>query len=353
MGSKPSRHEDVSHQYSQSANFGLANPKFHTSRISTGDFKHSPLFAQPVNLSTRTSSTNDISDIQPRKKDRLGISCTHRESATNINTPTYRNSSYYKRKIYADSLPRLISRVNLEENVSVNRVKSKVVNREPHALPSLFADDRMVCNNTPKFRTYSMGCRSSSRPNTSCGRLTAACAIDVKPPILVNQQWNDNHWAETDSADSSGLPRVVESRPDNPKNLPQLMSMRLLLNKFETEFGSSSVSLRKGMAALVDPDLLVGRLPSEQKQLIGKAEDGIMNVQYLLASMHQHIAHAHEFCNMLHRIDESLQTFSKAVATVTAWEQKRSDCFQHVQPSGDELSTSTRKAVYRIGNYPA
>ncbi|VDK31495.1 unnamed protein product [Taenia asiatica] len=107
------------------------------------------------------------------------------------------------------------------------------------------------------------------------------------------------------------------------KPLPKLLSVHQLMDKLDCELSRSKALLKKTVDGLTDTDQLVTRNASEQKELIRKTEESVCNTQTLLAKVHQHIANTHEFCNMLHRVDESLQLFSKAAYSVATWERLR------------------------------
>lgn len=109
------------------------------------------------------------------------------------------------------------------------------------------------------------------------------------------------------------------------KPLPKLLSVHQLMEKLDNELSRSKTLLKKAVDGLTDTDQLVGRNMSEQKELIRKTEESVCNTQTLLAKVHQHIANTHEFCNMLHRVDESLQLFSKAAYSVATFERVRQE----------------------------
>ncbi|VDL88447.1 unnamed protein product [Schistocephalus solidus] len=253
---------------------------------------------------------------------------------------TYQRSCTYRRKLYSESLPK-IKKVSVESCRSSARTPS---NAPAGALPPLSNGTIMMRRPVPRERYYVDTPGNAVRPRTSCGLLDArsstvsATRYACRP---TGQQWNDNNWAEnesTSSGTSNGCP--VACSQTTPMALPQLTNLRSLLDRFEEEFRVSSTSLRQAMDVLVNNELLVGRSPADQRQLLMKSEESVVSVQALLAKMHQHIAQAHEFCNMLHRMDESLQTFAKAICAITAWEER-----QNLQPAPGRRVGSAAAAV--------
>ncbi|VDN17930.1 unnamed protein product [Dibothriocephalus latus] len=229
---------------------------------------------------------------------------------------TYERSCTYRRKLYSESLPK-IKKVSLDSCRPPQRTPSCTRAGYLPPLPNGMITGRRPA---PRGRYFVDNPSNVVRPRTSCAMLSVRSSNVSAPKYACRQQWNDNNWAESESA-CSGASCSAACSQATPTALPKLTNMRNLLDRFEEEFKVSSASLRQAMEGLVNNELLVGRSPTDQRQLLANAEESVVSVQILLAKMHQHIAHAHEFCNMLHRIDESLQTFAKAVCAVTAWEE--------------------------------
>ncbi|KAL7059450.1 hypothetical protein AAHC03_013674 [Spirometra sp. Aus1] len=244
-------------------------------------------------------------------------------TSTKTQLTTYERSCTYRRKLYSESLPKI-----RKLSVDSCRPPPRTTSHAPDSdLPPLPNGTIMGRRPAPRERYYVDTPNNAVRPRTSCGLLNARSNGVFVPTYAcrpTGQQWNDNNWVENESTGSAGsndCPGVCSKA--TPMPLPQLTNLRSLLDRFEEEFRVSSTSLRQAMDVLVNNELLVGRSSADQRHLLMKTEESVSSVQTLLAKMHQHIAHAHEFCNMLHRIDESLQTFARAICAVTAWEERQ------------------------------
>lgn len=168
--------------------------------------------------------------------------------------------------------------------------------------------------------------------------MTSSCSLSSRHFILsplkeapfldlCNQQWNGNNWAscgEENYQDSGpAIISIDTSTSKLVKPLPKLLPVHHLMEKLDDELSKSKSLLRKTVDDLTDTDKLIGRNAVEQHELIKKTEESVLSTQTLLAKLHQHIANAHEFCNLLHRADESLQFFSKAAYSVSKWDDRK------------------------------
>ncbi|VDD79898.1 unnamed protein product [Mesocestoides corti] len=232
-----------------------------------------------------------------------------RSTGTSTHKNVYEASCLYRRKVYAESLPRL------------KRPSKTQTRNVPLPTPPIHLGNRHAVKlqpGPPKSATKglqeSVAQQAVSRP-----------LMSYRFPCHANQQWNGNNWTDVGSESILTSKAIVSDENDTAikaaKPLSKLIGLRELIDRFDTELSRSKISLKKRMDSLTDTDLLIGRNALEQKELLCKTEESVISTQSLLAKMHQHIANTHEFCNMLHRIDESLQMFSKAAFTVSAWEQ--------------------------------
>lgn len=246
-----------------------------------------------------------------------------RSTGTNTQPSIYEASSLYRRKMYAESQPHF-KRPLTGQSIAITRPRG-----QPRTLPPLNAGDRNVAR----------ACQQNPGNQIRCASLRPKYAV-LQPmaikqgPSLVTQQWNGNNWTDGGSdtgCESCQTPRDdCSNRGDAIRPLPPLNNLRHLMEKFDSELSTSKVTLKKGMERLTDTELLIGHSCQQQKQLLTKTEESVLSTQTLLAKIHQHIANTHEFCNMLHRIDESLQTFSKAAYTVASWEKWKGDGSLHL-----------------------
>ncbi|KAM7541877.1 hypothetical protein Aperf_G00000008866 [Anoplocephala perfoliata] len=237
-----------------------------------------------------------------------------RSIGVNTNDNVYAKSCLYRRKIYSQSLPKL---------------------KTPSRLPPLSLPKTPL----PLLQT-SRVMEQSSRPLTSSSALSARHFI-LSPlkeaPLLdlCNQQWNGNNWADVgeENYQESG-PAIIDIDAPTTKlvrPLPKLLPVHRLMEKLDDELSKSKNLLRKTVDELTDTDKLIGRNMVEQQDLIRKTEESVLSTQTLLAKLHQHIANAHEFCNLLHRADESLQFFSKAAYWVSKWDDGKFNSFKRAE----------------------
>ncbi len=296
---------------SQVVSFGPPTPNF----APNGQFKYTNQWS-PDSL----NSNHPVPATVRRIEKTTARAPRARSTGTASKQSIYEASSLYRRRMYAESLPKMPRPPTAQSTVSYSK--------PPRTLPPLHANDRNVAKYQPIIAK-----RSPSRSSTSYTRPVVAKALNTRTsqmPSLVCQQWNANNWTESGSVcsnDSTASDSQLGSSTKSTclKSLPPLNNLRNLMEKFDSELMSSKATLKKGVERLTDTELLIDRTAYDQKQLLTKTEESVISTQTLLAKMHQHIANSHEFCNLLHRIDESLQTFSKAAYTVASWEQVRGD----------------------------
>ncbi|VDM33600.1 unnamed protein product [Hydatigera taeniaeformis] len=153
--------------------------------------------------------------------------------------------------------------------------------------------------------------------------LRPAKGIELLEPF--NQQWNENNWTSFGSENSQdsciSLAEFNSTASTVAKPLPKLLSVHQLMDRLDCELSRCKALLKKTVDDLTDTNQLMNGNASEQKELVRKTEESVRNARTLLTKVHQHIANTHEFCNMLHRMDEALQLFSKTAYSVATLEQ--------------------------------
>ena len=230
-----------------------------------------------------------------------------KSTGTNTEGNPYVNSCLYRRKMYAESLPKL--------------------KRTPNSLP--FNSSKHSRRTNPKRQSIqSVG--SVINVKASSAQHYILHPMGELPPLrLLNQQWNENNRTEYEGdkcLDPCRTAMTANSAASHqPRSLPKLLSVHQLMDRLDDELLRSKTMLKKSVDGLTDTDLLFGRSNLEQRELMRKTEESVCNTQMLLAKVHQHIANAHQFCNMLHRVDESLQMYSKTAYSVATWEQVKQD----------------------------
>ncbi|VEL30905.1 unnamed protein product [Protopolystoma xenopodis] len=115
------------------------------------------------------------------------------------------------------------------------------------------------------------------------------------------------------------------------KSVPELRKLTRLLDKFERLFAILPQNLRHVMDQLLDFELIAenctgrpsrgqpeaGRRSHSRQLLILRQNEEI--VAHLLPRMHRHQLAAQELGHVLHRMEEKLQVYSKALYQLAAW----------------------------------
>ena len=230
-----------------------------------------------------------------------------KSTGTNTDENPYISSCLYRRKVYAESLPKLKRSSSSLAFNSSRHPRRTIPRLQPIQSTRNMADSKML----------------------SMQRYLLSPTKELPPLRLLNQQWNENNRAEFDS-DKGLEPCTAVINNDitvlhQPRSLPKLLSVHQLMDRLDDEILRSKTMLKKSVDGLTDTDLLLGRNILEQREIMRKTEESVCNTQMLLAKVHQHIANTHQFCNMLHRVDESLQMFSKTAYTMATWEQVKQE----------------------------